>query len=212
MQEFDEFLDPDLLLPVRGHLVRIPSPSAWDGMRLRRLLADLDTLTPEAERAEIRRLLGPAWDELDRLGADSTVIGLAGRTAMLHYGKSPDAAAAFWNGDNMTPVEVAEDPSAPGYLGPDDPGGGPIDPASGLRYWFNPPEMAPGNHRAETRPWSDILACWNEIELDMQQVFGLDLESGVLKERPWRWLEVRIRDLAATSGTRLNRAIFPIPQ
>jgi len=211
--EFDDFLDPDLYLPVRGHQVRIASPSAWDGLRLRRLLADLDALTPEVERVEVRRLLGAAWDQLDRLGADSTVIALAGRTALLHFGKSPDAAAAFWNGeiapDGNSEPGAAVDTSAPGYLGPNDPGGGPVDPASGLRAWFNPPEMAPVNAISPTRSWREVLACWRDIELDLHSAYGVDVNSGVLHERPWRWLEVRIHDLASSPGTRLHRAILP---
>ncbi|MFI5778139.1 hypothetical protein [Nocardia sp. NPDC051570] len=213
MQEFDEFFDPALYLPVRDHQVRIGAPSAWDGLRLRKLLADLDALTPEVERGEVRRLLGDAWDELDQLGADSTVVALAGRAALLHFGKSPDAAAAFWNGEidpnGDSEPGIAVDDSAPGYLGADDPGGGPIDPATGLRAWFNPPELAPINATAPTLTWSEVLACWSEIELDMHSIFGVDVNSGVLHERPWRWLEVRIRDLASTPGTRLHRAILP---
>ncbi|WP_203236957.1 DUF7426 family protein [Nocardia panacis] len=213
MREFDEFLDPDLYLPVRGQQVRVASPSAWDGLRLRRLLSDLDSLTPEVERGEVRRMLGAAWDQLDRLGADSTVIALAGRTALLHFGKNSDAAASFWNGeiepDGDNEPGIAVDESAPGHLGPDDPGGGPIDPATGLRAWFNPPELAAANTTSPTLSWREVLSCWTEIELDMHSVFGIDVNSGVLHERPWRWLEVRIRDLASTPGTRLHRAILP---
>ncbi|QIS18528.1 DUF7426 family protein [Nocardia terpenica] len=212
MQEFDEFLDPDLNLPVRGQPVRIASPTAWEGLRLRKLFADLDALTPEIERAEVRRLLGGAWDQLDQLGADATVIALAGRTALLHFGKGSDAAATFWNGEIHADSADETDTSAPGYLGPDDPGGGPIDPVTGLRHWFNPPEMAPANTAALTLSWREILSRWRELELDLHTVFGVDVNSGVLHERPWRWLEVRIRDIANTPGTRLHRAIFPPTQ
>ncbi len=210
MQDLIEFMDPDLYLPVRGRSVRIASPSAWDGLRLRKLMADLDALTPEVERTEIRRLLGDAWDQLDTLGADDTAIALVGRTTLLHYGRGAEVAAAYWNGklDAETTAESG-DPSEPGYLGPDDPGGGPVDPATGLRRWFNPPEMAPTNAAAPVMPWTDVFACWAEIELDMHSVYDVDLNSGVLHERPWRWLEMRIRDLAVTPGTRLHRAIFP---
>ncbi|WP_280273373.1 DUF7426 family protein [Nocardia wallacei] len=210
-----EFLDPDLYLPVRGRRIRIASPSAWDGLRLRKIMADLGALTPEMERAEIRRILGAAWDQLDALGADETAIALVGRTALLHYGKGPDVAAAYWNGEldtDQPPAGEQTDPSAPGHLGPDDPGGGPIDPVTGLRRWFNPPELAPENAATPTMPWRDVFACWTQIELDMHSVFGVDLNSGVLHERPWRWLEMRIRDLAVMPGTRLHRAIFtPTP-
>ncbi|WP_416565052.1 hypothetical protein [Nocardia testacea] len=212
-QDYDEFADPDLYLPVRGRRVRIPSPTAREGLRLRRLFVDLDALTPDVERVEVRRILGDAWEALDALGADANVIALAGRTALLHYGKGAAAAAAYWNGelapDASPEPERSADPSAPGYLGPDDPGGGPIDPVSGLRLWFNPTEMAPSQTTAPTMPWRDIVACWLAIELDLHTVYGVDVDSGVLDQRPWRWLEVRIRDLMTRPGTRLHRAVFP---
>ncbi|MGW1740449.1 DUF7426 family protein [Nocardia sp. NPDC001965] len=213
LADYDAFADPDLYLPVRGQRVRIPSPTAREGLRLRRLFCDIDALTPDVERVEARRILGDAWDALDALGADAAIIGLAGRTALLHYGKGPDAAARFWNQeiapDAKPEAPVPADPGAPGFLGPDDPGGGPIDPVSGLRLWFNPTEMAPVYRVAPTVPWRDIAACWAALELDLHDVYGVDVCSEVLDRRPWRWLELRIRDLLTTPGTRLHTAMFP---
>lgn len=220
MQDFDEWADPALYLPVRGHLIRIPSPTAREGLRLRRLMLG-DALTPDRERVETRRILRDALDALDAAGADETAAAIVGRCALIHFGQSPEAAAAYWRGDlgggippagPPAPAAAAPtDSSAPGFLGPDDPGGGPIGPG-GVRWWFNPPEMAPNRAPgAQTGPrisWRDILACWPDIELDLQDR-GIDLDSGVLDERPWRWLELRIRALATTRGTRLNRSIFP---
>lgn len=54
--------------------------------------------------------------------------------------------------------------------------------------------------------WSHILTHWADIELDLQQV-GVDVESGILRERSWRWLELRIADLASTPTTRLYRTL-----
>lgn len=54
--------------------------------------------------------------------------------------------------------------------------------------------------------WSHILTHWLDIELDLQQA-GVDVESGILRERSWRWLELRIADLASTPTTRLYRAL-----
>ncbi|MBF6460152.1 hypothetical protein IU433_14015 [Nocardia puris] len=216
MQDFDDWADPDLYLPVRGHRIRVASPTARDGLRLRRLLLDTDALTPERERVEVRRILGDAVGEIDALGGDATVVALVGRTALLHFGQSPAAAQALWNGDlGDAPAAAPADPAAPGHLGPDDPGGGPIDSATGMRWWYNPPEMAPrppGSTDAPVMSWADVLACWPAIELDLHQHFGVDVDSGVLDERPWRWLEQRIRALASTPGTRLHRAVFPRPK
>ena len=43
----------------------------------------------------------------------------------------------------------------------------------------------------------------------MHSVYGLDLSSGILRTRPWRWLSVRIIQLLTDPGTRLHRAIYP---
>ena len=41
----------------------------------------------------------------------------------------------------------------------------------------------------------DVLEHWRDAECDLHEVFGVDVESGVLDERSWRWLEIRLRDL-----------------
>lgn len=61
-------------------------------------------------------------------------------------------------------------------------------------------------------PWRNILAAWASIELDFQD-WGIDLESGILKERSWRWLHTRIMGLIAKPESRLHRALTaPEPQ
>lgn len=204
----DTFDDPSLYLPVRGHLVRIPSPTAREGLRLRRLLSDLAALDEERERVEGLRLVADVLPRLDEIGCDRTAVTLVARTALLHFGKSAEAGRAYWNGElGAAPEEPAEpDPSAPGYLGDDDPGGGPVDPVSGLRYWYNDPSMAPVNAVAPIMQWADVLAHWDQISLDLHDVYGIDTGTPILDERPWHWLEIRIRDLATSPGTRLHRA------
>lgn len=43
----------------------------------------------------------------------------------------------------------------------------------------------------------------------MHAVYGIDLSSGVLLRRTWRWLSVRIIQLLTDAETRLHRAIYP---
>lgn len=43
----------------------------------------------------------------------------------------------------------------------------------------------------------------------MHSVYGLDLCSGILGRRTWRWLSIRILQLLTDTGTRLHRAIYP---
>lgn len=217
MQELIEFLDPDLHLPVRGRLVRIAAPSAWEGLRLRRLMLDGRRLPPREEVDEMRRLLGAAWDRLDADGLDEKLLLHVGRTALMHFAVSEQAGQEQWDPKlaaerrRREAEELANmDSGAPGFMGPTDPGGGPIiDRGSMTREWFNPPHMAPGRSAAISLTWRDVFKCWHDIELDMHEKFGVDMHSGVLHERPLAWLELRIQDLATTAGTRLNRALRP---
>ncbi|MDK8469820.1 hypothetical protein [Corynebacterium accolens] len=95
----------------------------------------------------------------------------------------------------------------PGAYGQDDPGGGPYDPETGLRDWY-----APAAHEAQ-KPvgqqklkWVDVLSAWPAIECDLHEKYSVDVESGVLRERTWRWLEMRILSLI-NSPSRLRTAL-----
>lgn len=46
------------------------------------------------------------------------------------------------------------------------------------------------------------------IEADLHQVYGVDVESGVLRERTWRWLQLRILGLLSTES-RMQRHFNP---
>ncbi|QFP97046.1 tail assembly chaperone [Gordonia phage Suerte] len=94
------------------------------------------------------------------------------------------------------------DPRPQAY-GDDDPGGGDYNPVTGMRDWYyqSPPASTPTTQTAI--PWSDLLEQWTPLTLDLHEVFGVDVESGVLQDRTWRWLENRIRDLLFR-GPRLN--------
>ncbi|AOD24567.1 hypothetical protein IM25_21325 [Rhodococcus sp. p52] len=57
------------------------------------------------------------------------------------------------------------------------------------------------------RSITDCLHHWNLIELDLQDA-GIDVESGVLRSRSWRWLRLRIESLAAEPSSRLHKALL----
>ncbi|WLP90259.1 hypothetical protein [Gordonia sp. NB41Y] len=50
-----------------------------------------------------------------------------------------------------------------------------------------------------------LLDHWSAIELDLQTA-GIDVESGILAERTWRWLELRIIG-CVTAGGHLTRVL-----
>lgn len=52
-----------------------------------------------------------------------------------------------------------------------------------------------------------ILQHWDLIEADLQDA-GIDTDSGILRERSWRWLAVRVTGLLAIES-RLRRKLFP---
>lgn len=49
------------------------------------------------------------------------------------------------------------------------------------------------------------------IEADLHDVYGVDVESGILRARSWRWLRTRIVGLLSCDS-RLARALAPSDQ
>ncbi|MEV5537459.1 hypothetical protein AB0L13_11415 [Saccharopolyspora shandongensis] len=46
------------------------------------------------------------------------------------------------------------------------------------------------------------------IEADLHEVYGIDVEAGILRARSWRWLRTRIIGLLSCES-RLARALAP---
>lgn len=87
--------------------------------------------------------------------------------------------------------------------------------AYGVRAWFRDLSYAPSAQAKKskqfTASWADILGHWSHIELDLHDQ-GIDVESGVLEQRTWRWLQLRILGLLSTPSSRLHRALKPAKQ
>ncbi|MFB9209578.1 hypothetical protein ACFFV7_50940 [Nonomuraea spiralis] len=82
-----------------------------------------------------------------------------------------------------------------------DTGGGPVDPDTGLREWYDPEPETPGI------TWADIFERWALVEADLHQLYGIDLgQPGLLRERTGHWLRVRVIGLLSEPRTRLSRA------
>lgn len=79
---------------------------------------------------------------------------------------------------------------------------------TGVREWYAlEPGRAPGAPKGSVaRTWTDILQHWNLLELDLDDR-GHDVESGILHQRSYRWLQLRGTDIARTPGTRLYAAL-----
>lgn len=95
----------------------------------------------------------------------------------------------------------------PYAYGADDTGGGPYDPETGLRDWYAPtPAEEDKPVGAKQISWETILDNWIAIECDLHDRFGIDVESGILTQRTWRWLCLRIQDLI-NQPSRLRQAL-----
>ncbi|MFF4118960.1 hypothetical protein ACFY0P_36705 [Streptomyces sp. NPDC001714] len=59
--------------------------------------------------------------------------------------------------------------------------------------------------------WAQLLDEWPLIEADLHEVYGLDVGApGLLDNRSWRWLRVRIFGLLS-ADSRINRLFNPPP-
>nr|WP_113705364.1 hypothetical protein [Nonomuraea lactucae] len=86
--------------------------------------------------------------------------------------------------------------------------GGPIDPQSGLRDWYDQ-EDGLSLSKGRSVSWLDILTRWPLVEADLHETFGIDLdEPAQLRTRSWRWLRTRLLGLL-TADTRIARALDP---
>jgi non-canonical (house-cleaning) NTP pyrophosphatase len=76
-----------------------------------------------------------------------------------------------------------------------------------LRDWYAPePHEAQKPVGQKKLEWVDVLNAWAAIECDLHEKYGVDVESGVLRQRSWRWLETRIFDLI-NQPSRLRTAL-----
>jgi hypothetical protein len=86
--------------------------------------------------------------------------------------------------------------------------GGPIDPVTGLRDYYDPDDGLTGEDGQKVA-WHDLLTRWPLVEADMHAEYGVDLgEPGLLKGRSWRWLRTRLFGLLL-ADTRIARALTP---
>lgn len=107
-KDLDEIFDPDLKLPIRGKQYTVPAPGAAFAKHLRTAVLDSE-VTPFDQIADAMRVLGAEIDPetgdwaggvYDEMVADDlswTIILHAGKTAMVHYGFSPDMGEVYWH-------------------------------------------------------------------------------------------------------------------
>lgn len=101
-RELEEFFEGSCILPIHGKKYRVPEPPALFGLKLKMLYSDPEREIGDAEELRLmRELLGPVWDEMNTEGVRYSGMVHAGRTALLWYGLTPEAAKTFWLGGGV---------------------------------------------------------------------------------------------------------------
>lgn len=60
--------------------------------------------------------------------------------------------------------------------------------------------------------WPRLLQEWPLIEADLHEVYGIDVGApGLLRERSWRWLRLRVFGLLS-ADSRISRLLNPPPE
>lgn len=117
MRDLSEFFDPDLYLPIRGRTYRIPDPSYEGHKRMHRVILDDTISVPQllsdsiAALGAVRKPVtdndgntigygewsGGALDDMIADGVPWSMILHAGRTALMHFGGTPELAEVHWS-------------------------------------------------------------------------------------------------------------------
>lgn len=106
LDDLDLHYDPDLYLPIRGTVYRIEAPPIHEADRVRELVWTKN-LDPRTEHAEIVKILGGigkdgkprtdgAYAQMAANEVPAPFVSHAGRTAIIHFGASPELGRAHW--------------------------------------------------------------------------------------------------------------------
>ncbi|AUV61581.1 tail assembly chaperone [Gordonia phage MichaelScott] len=80
---------------------------------------------------------------------------------------------------------------------------GDYDPVTGMRDWYAQSATTTAAPAEARVTWPEILEQWVSVTHDLHEVYGIDVESGILRERTWKWFEDKITDLLLR-GPRLS--------
>lgn len=99
LQDAEEIVVSGLDIPIGRKVYHVEEPSAREGLRLQIMFHNPDTsLDDLQELREIKRLLGPVWDQMNDDGVGWSKMVHAGRTALFKYGLGDENASIFWHG------------------------------------------------------------------------------------------------------------------
>ena len=222
-------LDSTLTLPMSSGEYTIPAIDAKTGLILKERMAAFEGAArrinagedAETVNAEIVKEHGITVEELQNLGEMSLgkelrdqmlddgitfrELELAEMTAFLFHtvSDSGEAAEAYWKSGGKAPKPNRAQRRTATQT---QQGAGTTIEETGLSDWYE----AEGRRVQEGgKQWKEILGHWNHIEADLQEHYGIDVGTGILTQRSWRWLEVRIVGLLAIESSRLRLTLYP---
>ncbi|URC17937.1 tail assembly chaperone [Streptomyces phage AxeJC] len=222
----DAYLDDYLELPVTGRdgverTYRIEDPPAEDGIRIERITTlaarlvaggsrvDTQQLDDEQELDLYRMCLGDAYDQL-RADLSWGRFKHVALTAMMWITADRETAESYWQTGNVPGKSAESGGASVGVARLLGKGCGEYDEATGLYEWYEGGFAAQPQGAAPPLTWDALLEQWALIEADLHQVYGIDTDSGVLRERSWRWLRARITGLLSAE-CRVYRHFAPPP-
>ncbi|WNM65424.1 tail assembly chaperone [Microbacterium phage Phonegingi] len=230
MEDEDGFKSPPMPSKTHpeGRQYQVASPDAMTGLRLNALadimvkrenkmpVSDMDVarlrLDDKVEQEFVRSVLGAerndggnALDEMVADGCKWEHIKRMSQYAFTYFAISPEAA-----------VEAAKNGLLSGKTRGAEPGGAAqeveeVIPGVQVNDWM--PRNVYDPRSIKARGWlGPMLDNWGLVELDFQQVYGIDLSTpGLLRSRTWRWMTMRMRGLLSTEG-RVQRVLNPTPE
>lgn len=112
MRDLADLMDPALHLPIDGHDYTITC-TAHQGLHLVQMFAEGLHLNDAQERAEIRRMLGDTYQQMQANGVSWPRIVRAGRAAMFHFGVNPEVGEEIWTTGTMQGKALPPPPKPP---------------------------------------------------------------------------------------------------
>ncbi|AOE44294.1 tail assembly chaperone [Gordonia phage Eyre] len=101
LSDLSQHYDPDLYLPINGHVYQIKAPSIGDVERIRPMVwtSKREDFGPVEEWRECVKILGTAFFEMMANEVPAPYVNHAGRTALIHFcsgPQGPDLGRALW--------------------------------------------------------------------------------------------------------------------
>ena len=109
MDDLDALMDPALTLPIRGVEYRVHC-SAHQGLHLLRIFETGLSLNHDEERHEITQMLGDTYQQMLDNHVPWASIVRAGRTALFHFGLSPEAGQRIWESGDVSGNPIPPSP------------------------------------------------------------------------------------------------------